>query len=282
MIIPEHISGSNITYAYHPTENTMPKSNRQFLKGYEWSRFEGIQSDQQKGLPRPAVQKPAPPDAQLIDLMRPDAFTIGSAFTIDVIRDRVSHRRFTTAPLTIGELSFLLWATQGVRGKVVADGITYIMRNVPSGGNRHPIETYLSIHRVEGIEPGLYRYLPVDHQLVLEKIDTDLPEQLNRASLRQNSASAVRPYYFIKEAAAVFIWAAVPYRSEWRYHTAAAKLVALDAGHICQNLYTAAGAIGAGTCAIGAYDQVKMDRLLELDGEDEFVIYMAPVGKIPT
>ena len=54
----------------------------------------------------------------------------------------------------------------------------------------------------------------------------------------------------------------------------------LDAGHVCQNLYIAAGSIGAGTCAIGAYDQVKMDRFLDVDGEDEFVIYMAPVGKI--
>ena len=78
----------------------------------------------------------------------------------------------------------------------------------------------------------------------------------------------------------VFIWAAVPYRSEWRYHTAAAKLVALDAGHICQNLYIGAGAIGAGTCAIGAYDQDKMNQLLGLDGEDEFAIYLAPVGKV--
>jgi SagB-type dehydrogenase family enzyme len=57
-------------------------------------------------------------------------------------------------------------------------------------------------------------------------------------------------------------------------------LIALDAGHICQNLYTAAGAIGAGTCAVGAFDQTKMNELLKVDGDDEFVIYMAPVGKI--
>ena len=258
----------------------MPKSNRKFLKGYEWSQFEGLKTDQQIGLPRPDIQKAIRPNAVLIDLVPPDQFTIGSAFTIDVIRERISHRYFTEEHLTIGELSFLLWATQGVRDKVVADGVTYVMRNVPSGGNRHPIETYLSVHRVEGIESGLYRYLPIDHQLLREKLDAELPEQLNQASLRQNSRSEKKPYYFIKEAAVVFIWTAIPYRSEWRYHKAAAKLVALDAGHICQNLYTAAGAIGAGTCAIGAYDQIKMDRLLDLDGEDEFVIYMAPVGKI--
>jgi SagB-type dehydrogenase family enzyme len=258
----------------------MQKSKREFLKAHEWSRFEKITSDQQKGLPRPELQKSVPLDAVLVDLVPSEAFTIGSAFTIDVIRDRKSHRWFTENPLTIGELSYLLWATQGVRGKITDGGITYVMRNVPSGGNRHPIETYLSIHHVEGVQPGLYRYLPIDHKLVQEKIGPNLPEQLNRASLKQNSGSARKPYYFIQEAAVVFIWAAIPYRSEWRYNTAAAKLIALDAGHICQNLYIAAGSIGAGTCAIGAYDQHKMNQFLDVDGEDEFVIYLAPVGKV--
>ena len=258
----------------------MPKSKRQFLKAYEWSQFDQISSDQQKDLPRPELQKVVSADAVLIDLISPEAFTIGNTPTIDVIRDRRSHRQFTSEYLTLEQLSFLLWATQGVRDKVVDNGITYIMRNVPSGGNRHPFETYLSIHRIEGIKPGLYRYLPIDHKLILEMLDGELSEQVNQASLNQNSGSAAQPYYFIKEAAVVFIWTAIPYRSEWRYHTAAAKLIALDAGHICQNLYIATGSIGAGTCAIGAYDQVKMNELLEVDGEDEFVIYMAPVGKI--
>jgi len=258
----------------------MPKSKRKFLKAYEWTQFENIASDQQKGLPRPELQKPIPVEAIIVDLIHPDDFTIGQIPTIDVIRQRLSHRSFSGESLTLEELSFLLWATQGVRDKVIEDGITYIMRNVPSGGNRHPIETYLSINQVEGIQPGLYRYLPLDHKLVLEKLDPALPEQVNQGSLTQNSQSEDEPYYFIKEAAVVFIWTAIPYRSEWRYHKAAAKLIALDAGHICQNLYIASGAIGAGTCAVGAFDQTKMNELLELDGDDEFVIYMAPVGKI--
>ena len=258
----------------------MPKTKRELLKAYEWTHFDQIASDQQKGLPRPDLQKPIPPDAVLVDLISPDQFTIGIAPAVEVIRERISHRTFTSETLTLEELSFLLWATQGVRDKVTEGGITYIMRNVPSGGNRHPIETYLSIHRVEGIQPGLYRYLPIDHQLLQEKLDPTLPEQVNQGSLNQNSQSDEEPYYFIKEAAVVFIWTAIPYRSEWRYHKAAAKLIALDAGHICQNLYIAAGAIGAGTCAVGAFDQTKMNKFLELDGDDEFVIYMAPVGKI--
>ena len=261
-------------------EIKMPKSKRELLKAYEWANFEQFTTDQQQGLPRPDIQKPVPPGAQLIDLVPPEQFTIGDSSVVDVIRQRKSHRYFTAESLSIEELSFLLWATQGVRAKSTEDGITYVWRNVPSGGNRHPMETYLSIHRVEGLQPGLYRYLPIDHQLVQEKIDPALPELVNQGSLNQNSRSAAQPYYFIKEAAAVFIWTAIPYRSEWRYHKAAAKLIALDAGHVCQNLYIAAGTIGAGTCSVGAFDQTKMNEVLEVDGENEFVIYMAPVGKI--
>jgi len=118
-------------------ENPMPKSKRELLKAYEWAQFDQVASDQQKGLPRPDIQKPIPPGAQLVDLIPPDQFTVGQAPVIDVIRDRISHREFTTETVTLEELSFLLWATQGVRDKVTEDGITYIMRNVPSGGNRH-------------------------------------------------------------------------------------------------------------------------------------------------
>ena len=259
----------------------MPKSKRELLKAYEWAQFEQITTDQQMGLTRPDIQKPVPPGAQLLDLIPPDQFTVGETAVVDVIRDRKSHRSFTGEPLNIEELSFLLWATQGMRAKSVEDGLTYVWRNVPSGGNRHPMETYLSIHDVAGIETGLYRYLPVEHQLVLEKFDAALPELVKQGSRNQNSGTEFEPYYFIQEAAVVFIWTALPYRSEWRYHKAAAKLTALDAGHICQNLYIASGAIGAGTCAVGAFDQQKMNDLVEVDGEEEFVIYMAPVGKIP-
>jgi SagB-type dehydrogenase family enzyme len=258
----------------------MPKSNRKFLKAYEWTKLDRHTTDQQRGFPRPELQKPIPPDAQLIDLIPQEDFSLGTTPIIDVIRHRSSHRNYNQQALTLEEISFLLWATQGVREKSTEGGITYVMRTVPSGGNRHPFETYLSIHRVAGVETGLYRYLPLDHKLVLEKSDPDLPERVNQGSLNQNSGSAAKPYYFIKEAAAVFIWSAIPYRSEWRYYKAAARLVALDAGHVCQNLYTAAGAIGAGICAVGAFDQVKMNEVLGVDGDDEFVIYMAPVGKV--
>ncbi|MGB5846029.1 MAG: hypothetical protein WBG94_16410, partial [Anaerolineales bacterium] len=85
----------------------MPKSKRELLKTYEWAHFDQVASDQQKGLPRPDIQKPIPPGAQLVDLIPPDQFTVGQAPVIDVIRDRISHREFTTETITLEELSFL-------------------------------------------------------------------------------------------------------------------------------------------------------------------------------
>jgi SagB-type dehydrogenase family enzyme len=66
---------------------------------------------------------------------------------------------------------------------------------------------------------------------------------------------------------------------EWRYEIAAHKVIAIDVGHVCQNLYLACEAIGAGTCAMAAYDQEGIDRLLRIDGQDEFTIYIASVGR---
>jgi SagB-type dehydrogenase family enzyme len=253
----------------------------QMLKGDEWAQdFDDFNTDQQQGLTRPDVQKPCPPGAKTFDLIPPEDFKVGSTPTIDVIRSRASRRYFTTQTISLEELSFLLWATQGIREVNTVDGITYYRRNVPSGGNRHPIETYLSIHRVDGLEVGLYRYLPIDHQLVLERVDTQIAQQVNEGSLMQNVPHEGNDYYFIAESAVVFIWTATPYRSEWRYSLAGPKLVAIDAGHICQNLYTASGAIGAGTCAVGAFNRKKMDTVLKIDGDKEFTVYMAPVGKI--
>jgi SagB-type dehydrogenase family enzyme len=76
-----------------------------------------------------------------------------------------------------------------------------------------------------------------------------------------------------------FFWTAIPARMEWRYDLAAHKVMALDAGHVGQNLYLAVQSLGAGTCAIAAYDQEACDRLLGVDGDDEFTLYIAPVGK---
>ena len=257
------------------------KYDRDLLKCDWWTRFDEITTDQQQNFPRPEVQKPAPPDAERIDLIPAHQFTVGNAPLISLIEKRRSHRYFSSMSLSLEELSFLLWATQGINQTIEDSGITYYKRVVPSGGNRHPFETYLSIHNISGLEKGLYRYLPLDHQLVVVRKDTEIARQTSEGGLAQYSFQDGEKFRFIENSAVTFIWTALPYRTEWRYGPAAAKLVAVDAGHLCQNLYLACGAIGAGMVAVGAYDRIKTDAVLGIDGEDEFTIYMAPVGKLP-
>ena len=197
-----------------------------------------------------------------------DLQDISSVDLASAIRGRRSHRRFKAEFLTVRELSFLLRATQGVRD--VRDAGT-AFRVVPSAGCRHALETYLCVLRVEGLDAGLYRYLPVEHQLLLVRVADALSDEISSAALGQS---------FVGAAAATFVWTTIPHRMEWRYDLAAHKVIALDAGHVCQNLYLACAATGAGTCAIGAYDQEAMDAVLGLDGEEEFVVYVATVGRV--
>lgn len=217
----------------------------------------------------PPIQKPVTGDTTFVSLVDPERLSVGNSSVLQIIRQRRSRRSFTDESVSLEELSYLLWATQGLRDPYVEGRPSY--RTVPSAGSRHPFETYLCIHRVDGVKPGLYRYLPLDHKLCLVYLDDQLPEKVSDACYGQT---------FVGKGAVVFIWTVIPYRTEWRYGPVSHKVIALDAGHVCQNLYIAAESIGCGTCAIGAYNQAKMDLLIGVDGDNEFTIYAAPVGRL--
>ena len=91
--------------------------------------------------------------------------------------------------------------------------------------------------------------------------------------------SACFDQQFILRSGAVFLWTAVPYRMTWRYGERGYRDLHLDAGHVCQNLYLAAEAVGCGVCAIAAFDDDRMNELLGINGTDQFLIYLATVGK---
>jgi SagB-type dehydrogenase family enzyme len=242
---------------------------RYFLKDTVRQTIDFSSTDQNRGIDPPPLEKPAPPEASRSDLIPAGELRDISAVTVfDAVIKRRSRRSFTSVALTLRELSFLLWATQGIR-QIAGPGTAF--RTIPSAGCRHALETYLCVLNVEGLEEGIYRYLPVEHQLLSVSQHGKLSVRVAAAALGQD---------FIGKAAVTFIWTAIPYRMEWRYDIAAHKVIALDAGHVCQNLYLACEAIQAGTCAIAAYDQKLMDSLLGVDGDEEFTIYLAPVGKV--
>jgi SagB-type dehydrogenase family enzyme len=241
---------------------------RTFLKDSIRLELDFSDTPQQRGVEPPPIQKPAPRDATRVPLAKPGAWQgIGECDLAAAIATRESRRSYGDDPLALDELAFLLWATQGVRA---VRSPTAAMRTVPSAGCRHALETYICAMRVTGLEHALYRYLPLEHELVQLRDAPNMQQELVDATLGQQ---------FVGNAAAVFAWTTIPYRMEWRYSLAAHKVIALDAGHVCQNLYLACEAIKAGTCAIAAYHQALMDEFLGVDGEDEFTIYLAPVGK---
>jgi SagB-type dehydrogenase family enzyme len=244
--------------------------NRKFLKS-NFSEFKGIQTDKMNGLPQPPNVKPYDPHAKLIDLPPVNENILTNKNIYSCINERRSTRFYSEKPISIDELSYLLWATQGITS-VNKAGVTF--RTVPCSGATHTFESYLLIRNVEALHQGLYHYLPKEHKLLFMSELDELENKIEAITLEQ-------PYVprFANKAAVLFIWSTIPYRSEWKFDITAHKKILIDIGHVCQNLYLASESIDAGTCAIGIYDQELIDGLLCLDGEDEFVVYMAAVGK---
>lgn len=210
---------------------------------------------------------PADESIERIKLPEPDFFEDVNVNFLELVEMRTTVRKYTSnEPMTLKELSYLLWCTQGIKA-VMPDGST--RRNVPSAGATHPFESYLIINKVEGLTPGLYRFLPYEHALIAVNRETAKMEELFAAFLN-------RP--MIPTSAVTFIWAADMRRSEYKFSERACRYVMLDAGHICQNLYLAAQTINYGCCAIGHFDDELLNRALNID-DDNFVVYAATVGR---
>ena len=249
-------------------EKELINKYRLFLKDSVRKVIDFSQTDQNRGIAPPPIEKPYQKGARRIDLSQYDQLeNIGKIDVKSAIMNRESRRSYSNKPISVEELSFLLWATQGIKQKLDSGRA---LRTVPSAGCRHALETYLCVLNVYGLDQGIYRYLPLEHQLLFEFTEENLKRKIVQAVLGQR---------YPAEAAVTFIWTTIPYRMEWRYDIAAHKVIAIDAGHACQNLYLACEAIGAGTCAMAAYDQEGIDKLLRIDGQDEFTLYLASVGK---
>jgi len=225
-------------------------------------------TDQDLDLEKPELTKKITESDDIVSLPAPDRAVVINSNIFECIENRKSRRKFLKDEVSLNELSYLLWATQGVR-KTFKHRI-HSLRTVPSGGARHPFETYIAVNSVTGLKPGLYRYQPFEHELVYLYTPDNMVEKLKEGSLGQS---------FAGNCALSFIWTAIPYRTEWRYSVESKKIILQDSGHLCQNLYLACESINCGTCAIGAYDQDLMDSFLKVDGVDEFTIYISPVGK---
>lgn len=229
---------------------------------------EGFQSDQQLKKPQPPLVK-EPVSRERIPLpMEFQALPLKQDF-LRLLQDRESRRIYSEEEMSLLELSFLLWATQGI--KCIRGNNYCTLRTVPSGGARHEFETYLVVNNISALKPGAYHYLPQTNELEFLSSIEDGQAAVHRSLCGQRWAYAAN---------VIFYWSMVPYRCEWRYGIAAHRPALIDAGHIGQNLYLACEAAGLGTCAVAAYDGEYCQNLFGLDGEEEYIVYAAPVGKI--
>jgi len=246
------------------------QTGRDFMKPYRANDpyQADFQSDQQLRKPQPPLVKAAMTGTS-IELPRNFEDLDKKDDLLALIRDRRSTRVFTQEDMSLLQLSFLLWATQGIKGRRGKNYAT--LRTVPCGGARHEFETYLMIRKVEGLQPGAYHYLPMEHRLEFLRSFDELDQTITATVSGQSWAA---------KANVVFYWSMVAYRCEWRYGISAHRPALMDIGHVGENLYLAATALGLGTCGVGAFQHELCCRLFGLDEKEEYIVYTSPVGAI--
>ncbi|MDO9534062.1 MAG: SagB/ThcOx family dehydrogenase [Bacillota bacterium] len=213
----------------------------------------------------PETYKQYPPDLKRVKLPEPDME--GGAPLFQLLKSRRSVRSFAPRALDAKILSQMLWAALGIS----LDAGQYQFRTAPSAGALYPVEMYILVNRVTGINPGIYYYDVQNHMLILLR-EGEFGRDMARAALGQG---------IIEKAPAVLIWSALVRRGMWKYEQRAYRYFYLDAGHIAQNAALAAVSLGMGSCQIGAFFDDEVNELLQLDGEKETALYMTAFGSLP-
>ena len=176
------------------------------------------------------------------------------------LKARRSVRAFQTAPLTLGEISQLLWAAQGVTGSAGH-------RTAPSAGALYPLTLYLAVGKVSGLQPGVYRYDPADHSLVR-----------TGEGDRRALVGAAAGQDWLEQAAAIVVISANPTRTTARYGARGQRYVHIEAGHAAENLSLQAAALGLGVTDVGTFDDAKVKRVMGLAAAEAPVLLL-PIGR---
>ena len=178
----------------------------------------------------------------------------------ETLAKRRSIRSYSDAALSMKDVSQLLWAAQGITSKVG-------FRTAPSAGALYPLEVYLVAINVDGLNAGVYRYLPDDHSII-QTIEGNIGDELSIAALSQ-------PH--VRNCAANIVFATDYSRTTAKYGKRGIRYAHIDVGHAAQNVCLQGVALGIGTCAVGAFDDEKVGQALRLP-ENETAIYILPLG----
>ncbi len=186
-----------------------------------------------------------------------------SEFSVEeALKERRSVRSFKDEELTLQEVSQILWAAQGITQKETG------FRSAPSAGATYPLEVYLVVRKVEGLDPGVYRFLP-EEQALHELVKGDKSEELMSGALNQG---------FIEDAPVNIVFTAVYGRTVNRYGERGERYVYMEAGHAAQNIYLQCESLDLGTVVIGAFDNEKIRRTINASREEK-PLYIIPIGR---
>lgn len=193
-----------------------------------------------------------------ISLPKPQ--TVGKVSLEETLNKRRTIRSFSKKPISLDELSQLMWAGQG---ETSAKGF----RTAPSAGALYPLEVFVVAGNVSGLESGIYRYKPQSHSLT-KIISGDKRKDLENAALGQDQ---------IETAAANIIITAIVKRTSSKYGNRAERYVNMEVGHAAQNILLQVQSLGLGACPIGAFYDEKVKKVLQLKEEEP--LYILTIGK---
>jgi SagB-type dehydrogenase family enzyme len=189
----------------------------------------------------------------------------------ETLKNRRSVRAYKETPLTLAEVSQLLWSAYGISMPVenAPDFLRGGLRTAPSAGALYPLELYFVARNVTGLDPGVYWYKSETHQLVL-LVQADMWEDLSEAGFSQ-------PHF--ETAAAAIVYSAVFERNTRKYgERGRERYVCMDLGHSAENVYLQAHALKIGTCAIGAFSDMALKQVIGMTKAEE-PLYIMPLGK---
>jgi SagB-type dehydrogenase family enzyme len=244
----------------------MKDIGKEFIQGTKYPDYSTV--DLVLRVPEPPHELPVREGQTVIKLPSPKKFKVPDMPVRTAIESWEPVGYFSRSSVTLKELSYMLWCTQGFK-KVVADTIE--LRNVPSSGSRYPLETFFVASDVEGLEIGLYRYLPRSHSIVAERIDSGLILEMSTASMN---------FKVVTRAAVTFLWVGIPYRAVWAMGNRGYRGILIEAGHVCQNLILASANIGLEVFPIDLFHDDMMSTLANLDPETQWPVYLAAVGNV--
>ncbi|MCX7793066.1 MAG: SagB/ThcOx family dehydrogenase [Thermodesulfovibrionales bacterium] len=210
--------------------------------------FYGLSPAQEKDLNYEKIKLPLPKQDGNISVER-------------ALLERRSIRDLKDDPLTINEISQLLWAAQGITDP---EGF----RTAPSAGALYPLEVYVVIFNVREITKGVYKYNPVRHEL----------RRVKSGDFKKELILAASGQYWVGKGSAVIVLSAVYERTTKKYGERGKRYVHMEAGHASQNIYLQAQSLNLGTVAIGAFIDEAVKKVLNMPDE-EHPLYLMPVGR---